>query len=205
MPEQLRVDWAKFFGPSPAAGGEAQAGKLIDIRISTPLLQLPNTVLDPGTADVGSPDATIRSLASRNLQRGIDARLPSGQDVARHFKKVRKLTEAQIWKDVPGGKGEAPLWFYCLREGEVLAQGLRLAGAGAQIVAQTFAAILEADKASFYVQQPDWKPHLGPEKGKFTVSDLVNFTLGTDLAQEDLDSLPDAEAPARAPAMEPAE
>ena len=55
------------------------------------------------------------------------------------------------------------------------------------------------------MQQPDWKPHLGPEKGKFTVSDLVNFTLGTNLAQEDLDSLPDAEAPARAPAMEPAE
>jgi hypothetical protein len=183
VPEELRIEWEAFFGPT------AQPGKLIDIRISTALLRLPNTVLDPGTADVGSADATTRSLASRNLQRGLDARLPSGQDVAKHFKTVPELTEAQIWKDVSGGEGPAPLWFYCLREAEALTGGLCLAGAGAQIVAQTFAAILEADKASYIVQEPDWKPTLGSVEDRFTVSDLVNFTLGANLGQEDLTAL----------------
>ena len=42
----------------------------------TPLLKLPNTVVDPDST------APHRSLASRNLQRGLDARLPSGQDIA---------------------------------------------------------------------------------------------------------------------------
>lgn len=179
VPPELRIDWEAFFGPT------AQAGKLIDIRISTALLRLPNTVLDPSTAHVGSADAATRSLAARNLQRGLDARLPSGQDVARHFGTVRKLTEAQIWNGVEGGEGPAPLWFYILREAEVLTGGQRLAGVGAQIVARTFAAILEADKASYVVQEPDWQPHLGPVAGRFTVSDLVNFTLGTNLGHEE--------------------
>jgi hypothetical protein len=184
VPENLRVDWKLFFGPEDVA----QESKLIDTRISTPLLLLPNTVIDPNTAAVGSPDERLRSLASRNLQRGIDARLPSGQDVAKAFK-VKKLSDEEVWANVPEGEGPAPLWFYCLREAEVLGEGLLLAGAGAQIVARTFAAILEADKASFIAQEPDWKPTLGPVEGKFTVSDLVNFTLGTNLGQEDLAAL----------------
>ena len=133
VPETLRVDWKAFFGPV------AQPGKQIDIKISTTLLRLPNTVIDPNTAAVGSPDERLRSLASRNLQRGLDAKLPSGQDVARAFKGVRELTDEEVWNDVPEGTGPAPLWFYCLREAEVLGDGRRLAGAGAQIVARTFA------------------------------------------------------------------
>ena len=196
VPESLRVDWKAFFGPA------AQPSKLVDTRISTALLRLPNSVIDPNTAAVGSPDEKLRSLAIRNLQRGIDAKLPSGQDVAGAFK-VQKLTDAQVWENVPEGRGPAPLWFYCLREAEVLGGSQRLAGAGAQVVARTFAAILEADKASYIVQQPDWKPTLpSSEPGKFTVSDLVNFSLGTNLGQEDLEAL-EALPGAPAPAPEP--
>ncbi|MDP2354754.1 MAG: heme peroxidase family protein [Beijerinckiaceae bacterium] len=172
----LRIEWAAFFGTS------AQPGKLVDIRLATPLLRLPDSVVGPGMPE------ERRSLVIRNLQRGIDARLPSGQSVAAHLRVSRRLTEEQIWKDVPGGEGPAPLWFYCLREAETLANGLLLAGAGARIVAHTFAAILEADKASYIVQMPDWTPTLGAN-GQFSFSDLINFTLGTELVSEDVDSL----------------
>jgi hypothetical protein len=191
VPAELRVDWAAFFGTA------AQASKLIDIRISTPLLVLPDTVVDPGS----SP--TRRSLASRNLQRGIDARLPSGQAAAAFFG-ARRLSEAQIWKDVDGGEGDAPLWFYCLREAEALADGMRLAGVGGRIVANTFAAILDADKASYPAQQPGWTPTLGRD-GTFTVADLVNFTLGTALEPEDVDALPGETRAAPVPEPVPAE
>ncbi len=192
IPEELRIDWDAFFGPT------AQPGKQIDIRIATPLLRLPNTVIDPAVSPVGSPEATVRSLASRNLQRGLDARLPSGQTVARHFRTSPRLTQDQVWKDIPGGEGETPLWFYCLREAEVLNGGFRLAGVGAQIVARTFAAILAADKASFIVRDPEWKPTLGTGD-TFTVSDLINFTLGTNIGSEDVDALPDRPDSAGAP------
>jgi hypothetical protein len=93
---------------------------------------------------------------------------------------------------VPGGRGQAPLWFYVLREAEQR-QGLMMDGVGAEIVARTFAALLEADKASFPIQDPKWKPWLGASKGRFSMSDLVNFTLrpAKPLGQESLKALPD--------------
>jgi hypothetical protein len=191
---ERRVDWQFFFGPPGGSGGPgAQASKLIDTRLSTNMLRLPDGVV-PST----TPEAH-RSLATRNLQRGIDAGLPSGQAVACKLVGLRdRLSERQIWGGndmggaaVPGGEGQAPLWFYILREAEVKAKGLRLAGAGAEIVARTFAALLYADPASQMNRDSYWKPTLG-SGGKFTMSDLVNFTEGTSIPSEDLDSLPDA-------------
>ncbi len=191
---ERRVDWQFFFGPAgsgPAAPG-AQASKLIDTRLSSNMLRLPDGVVPPTT-----PDAH-RSLATRNLQRGIDAGLPSGQAVACKLVGLRdRLSERQVWgandlgAAVPGGAGPAPLWFYILREAEVKAKGLRLAGAGAEIVARTFAGLLHADPAAQVNRDPHWKPTLGTG-GSFTMSDLVNFTEGTTIASEDLDALPDA-------------
>lgn len=186
QPPERRVDWSRFFGPTPAA----QDGKRIDTLLSTTMLFLPDGVVPPGT-----PDAH-RSLATRNLQRGQDAQLPSGQDVACALVPVtERLSEAQIWganaigKAVDGGEGPAPLWFYVLREAEVKSAGLRLAGAGAAIVARTFVALLAADPASQLNRDPDWTPSLGKGKG-FTMTDLVAFTEGVDIPSEDVNSLP---------------
>lgn len=185
VPSDLVVDWARFFGPT------AQTSKFIDTRISTVLLNLPDGVVPPGTS------AKDRSLATRNLQRGIDAHLPSGQDVADYLKIPSPLSEAEIWKNVGGGRGPAPLWFYILREAEVRAGGHRLAGAGAEIVARVFVAILLADRASFLAQKSDWTPTLpGKIKGHFTMTDLVNLTLGQNLGTEDVASLPGDKATA---------
>jgi len=183
VPKGLRVEWDRFFGQS------AQASKLIDTLLSRPLLRLPDTVVP--LADVPRDDPKgRRSLATRNLQRGLDARLPAGQTVTNHLQ-IPALNEAEIWKGVPGGDGLAPLWFYILREGELRAGGHRLAGAGAEIVARVFVALLLADHASFLVQDPQWKPTLpSSAPGRFTMSDMVNLTLGKNLASEDVATLP---------------
>jgi hypothetical protein len=180
VPASLQVDWAFFFGPT------GQAGKKIDTLISTTLLQLPTGVVPKDVAD------RHRSLATRNLQRGCDMRLPSGQTLALHLG-VAPLSEAEIWttKGQMVGSGPAPLWFYCLREAEVRTGGARLDGVGAAIVARTFVAIMLKDKASYMVQEPGFAPSLGKD-GRFTMTDLVNYTLGTTIASEDLSALPGA-------------
>jgi hypothetical protein len=76
-----------------------------------------------------------------------------------------------------------------LREGEVKAAGNRLAAVGAAIVARTFVALMLKDKASYLVQDPGFVPKLGTG-GRFTMTDMVNYTLGTTLVSEDLAALP---------------
>jgi hypothetical protein len=185
VPAGLVVDWAFFFGP----GGAPQLGqdsKKVDTLISTVLLKLPTGVVPQGDTLQGKK----RSLASRNLQRGIDMNLPSGQAVARYLG-IPELSEAEIWttNGAMVGSGPAPLWFYCLREGEVKTGGTRLDGVGAAIVARTFVALMLKDKASYLAQDPGFKPKLGTG-GRFTMTDMVNYTLGTALTGEDVSALP---------------
>lgn len=190
VPPQLQVDWSFFFGAGgPPSSG--QASKKVDTLISTVLLKLPMGVVPPDDTLVGKR----RSLASRNLQRGIDMNLPSGQAMACHLS-LSPLTEAEIWmsKGATVGSGPAPLWFYCLREGEVRAGGQRLAGVGAAIVARTFTALMMKDKASYMVQEPDFVPKLG-SGGRFRMTDLVNYTLSVNLVSEDVAALPGDDAP----------
>ena len=178
VPPNLLVDWSRFFGET------AQPSKFIDTRISTDLLQLPDGVVPPGTSPAE------RSLAVRNLQRGIDRGLPSGQAVATELG-VTPLNDGQIWSGVTGGSGPAPLWFYILREAEVSTGGQRLDGVGAQIVARVFRDILLADSESFLATEPTWTPTLPSAKlDTFTMTDLVNLTLGGQLVGEDVTKLP---------------
>jgi len=178
VPANLVVDWAFFFGP------DAQPGKLVDTKISTVLIRLPDGVVPPGTPD------ERRSLATRNLLRGEDAQLPSGQDVAARLG-LPVLSDRKLWSGVTGGKGPAPLWYYCLKEGEVRTKGLRLAGVGAEIVGRTILGLLHADHASYLYQHPRWAPTLPSKKaGRFTMSDLANLALGTTIDSEDVSRLP---------------
>jgi Animal haem peroxidase len=184
VPPELLVDWAFFFGDA------AQPSKKIDTLISTVLLKLPTGVVPKDEAN------RHRSLATRNLQRGMDMNLPSGQTMACHLR-IPPLSEAETWTSngVKVGSGPAPLWFYCLREGEVRTGGARLAGVGAAIVARTFVALMLKDKASYLVQEPGFAPKLG-SGGRFTMTDMVNYTLGSNLKSEELSALPGDDGPA---------
>ncbi len=181
VPPPLAVDWSAFFGIG------AQASKFIDTKISTVLLQLPTGVVSAETP------VHLRSLAVRNLQRGLALQLPSGQRVA-ELLGITPLAAEDLWANVPNGTGEAPLWFYILREAEVHAGGQRLAGVGAEIVGRVFQALLASDTKSFLSLSPAWTPTLPRASDRtFTMTDLVNLTLGTSIAGEDVSTLPGEE------------
>ena len=77
-------------------------------------------------------------------------------------------------------RGRWPLWFYVLAEAAVGTDGAHLGPVGGRIVAEVLIGLLAADPLSYLSVDPMWKPSLpaqGPE-GTFTLSDLVNFSLG---------------------------
>src|SRR5262249_41856895 len=124
------------------------------------------------------------SLALRNLLRGVQLGLPSGQDVARALG-VTPLRDDQILigkatgdpADAvsiiavsPSFAGKAPLWTYVLAEATATAfpvrdgqiQGpqrtpMRLGAVGGRIVAETFIALMLADRTSIFYQ-PGFRP-----------------------------------------------
>lgn len=184
---KLVVDWKHFFGETPpAADGRPiiQQSKKIDTKLSGPLLNLPHSVVPPVDP--------ARSLAERNLLRGLRLRLPAGETIA-DFLAIDRVPESVVWEDLPANAGLTPLWFYILKEAEVLHDGHHLGGVGAAIVAQTFANVLLADKGSYLNNVPKWTPDLAVG-GKFTMADLANFTLGTNIPNETFNVGPAAPA-----------
>jgi hypothetical protein len=100
------INWAAFFGPAPA-----QPSKLIDERLSSSLLNLPFSVVPPAPDEgqaIAERKPIVGSLATRNLQRGRDARLPSGQAIASCLG-ITTLSRAEVWDGVKGGYGDTPL------------------------------------------------------------------------------------------------
>lgn len=161
---RFAVDWSLFFGAN------AQRTNKIDSKLATPLLNLPFSVVDEENG--GGDGDPRRSLAVRNLQRGISFALPSGEAIA-DFYGIPPLTKAQVG-DVPGGEDGTPLWFYVLKEAEVLAKGERLAGVGARIASEVFVDLLRMDTASFLARDPGWTPTLeSKKKGHFGIEDLL--------------------------------
>jgi hypothetical protein len=70
---------------------------------------------------------------------------------------------------------ETPLWYYVLREAELLGGGgLNLGPVGGRIVGEVLIGLLQADPSSYVQQWPDWKPELGRD-GDFTMADLIAF------------------------------
>lgn len=81
-----------------------------------------------------------------------------------------------IDNDDLGLDGETPLWFYLLREAEVVAEGRGLGPTAARIVAEVLVGLLKGDPSWFLRQQPAWKPELpAAEGGRFTMLDLLRF------------------------------
>src|SRR3954465_2676501 len=106
-----------------------QRAKRIDSRLPAALIALPTQVSgsEPGT--------DYASLANRDLQRGQAVGLPSGEAVARRLG-VETLTSEQVGLAEHGWRAETPLWFYILKEADVLHDGDRLGPVGGRIVGE---------------------------------------------------------------------
>lgn len=163
------VDWQTFFKFDQT---NFRPNKKIDAKLSSPLFLLPGS---RGPAP-GLPDDGVQSLPSRNLMRHVNFGLPSGQAIARVMG-VQVLTPAQLADLASTGMDKnTPLWFYILKEAEVLENGLRLGPVGSRIVGEVFIGLLKADKDSFLVVNKNWKPTLpSATAGDFEITDLLKF------------------------------
>lgn len=161
-PEHV-IDWALLFDvPGRSA---AQRAKPIDGQLPESLVRLPGSIT--GVVEVSA----YRSLAARDLQRGMGTGLPSGESVARAVG-AKALTRQELalgdWRD------ETPLWLYILREAAVRGGGDHLGEVGGRIVAEVIVGIIRTNPESYLINDPSWRPTLpSHEPGTFKVRDLL--------------------------------
>ena len=150
IPSDLWIDWNYFFEiPGMNSPDDRNISRLIDSQISLPLYNLPPTI-------VARTEKAIIALAERNLLRGKRLGLPAGQDVAKAMG-VTPLTNAQLGLKQTGWNGKAPLWYYVLKEAEILNRGTKLGPVGGRIVAEVILGIMAADSQSYFNLKPGFQ------------------------------------------------
>lgn len=175
LPPQWGIDWSFFFGKLvtlPKGKKQIpQPSYRMDATLVDPLGALPEFARSGGLTP-------FASLAFRNLLRGHNMGLSSGQRVAEMMGAKKVLSDAQLWQqkadgDVVGAwpegtallaanakwlQGAAPLWFYILKEAEILHKGHHLGEVGSRIVAETIIGLTWFDHFSYLFQKPNWNP-----------------------------------------------
>lgn len=204
------IDWGRLIDVDVRPYGskaDADAGKVnsenfrrlqfayrIDTALVDPLKSLP-----PSVASKPS------SLALRNLLRGAEFGLPSGQEVARAFGET-PLADKDILigqgVDHPDAKlndivaatgekvfaGNCPLWTYVLAEamqhqtkvripvaGDKVITTPQLGPVGGRIVTEVFLGLMFADPYSYLSKEPHWTPH---GRKDYQLKDFVEYALG---------------------------
>ena len=188
VPDDLWIDWNYFFEiPGMSTPDDRNMSRKIDTQLSLPLSKLPPTVVAPTAG-------AITSLAERNLLRGKRLGLPAGQDVAVAMG-LKPLTNQQLGLTDPGWKGKAPLWFYVLKESELLG-GNRLGPVGGTIVAEVILGLMACDTTSYFTANPGFHPGAGYAMGHFLLwADAID-PRAFEVPEEEV---PEAEDPEEAP------
>jgi hypothetical protein len=136
---------------------------------TAPLFDLPLGAIashDPPTA-----------LPQRTLLRHLTWKLPSGQRVAQAIGATvlssQELSELRSFG--VGFERSTPLWYYVLKEAELMEQGLKLGPVGGRVVAEVLIGLLQSDPASFLAAQPGWQPTLQNPGAGFRMTDFLRF------------------------------
>jgi hypothetical protein len=165
VPPERTVDWTLQIDVE--AHAPAQRAKRIDSRLPGPLIALPTQI--SGSA----PGTDYASLANRDLQRGQAVGLASGEAIADRLA-VPALSTEQVGLAEHGWTGETPLWFYILKEADVLHDGEQLGPVGGRIVGEVLVGIIDADPESFRSVDSDWTPTLPARRdGAFGLADIL--------------------------------
>ncbi len=140
-------------------GRNVQRAARMDATMASDLLALPARV-----------DPEGRSLATRNMIRGQSFLLPSGESVARQMgrpeSEIEQVSDAARVAE-PELRGGTPLWYYILKEAELIGRenrdGTRLPGeglgpVGATLVAETIIGLIELDSRSWLGSNRNWRP-----------------------------------------------
>lgn len=167
LPGFWTLDWRRFV--DLPGGPAAQLTRRIDTKLAHALGKIP---AGPG---VENP------LALLNLRRGWRLELPSGQAVARAMG-ATPIPNAELGLP-PEFAHEAPLWYYILKEAEVVTDGRHLGPVGGRIVAEVFVGLAKGDPNSYFNQDPTWTPATATSKGplmaplgsSFELRDLLRF------------------------------
>jgi hypothetical protein len=170
IPADLVIVWKNILPVDP--NFPARPPRKIDTMLSMPLATLPGSVVPP-------PDPTIH-LAVRNTLRGKQVGLPSGQQVAKAMR-ATVLSNATLGLTGSGWGGEAPLWFYILKEAELLHGGEQLGPVGGRIMAETLVGLLQRDPNSYLYLDAAWKPAppIASTTGEFGFVDLLKYARAT--------------------------
>jgi Animal haem peroxidase len=195
---QWGVDW-NFFLPITQAPNLPQPSYRMDTQIAHPLGALPDKVVGAETLVPGFSDRVAQALPIRNLLRGLRLGLPGGEDVARAMgiaqdKRIEitpdtlktaldedfGITQNQVDAAAIDLRGRTPLWYYILKEAELL-DAAHLGAVGGRIVAETLIGLLAGDPLSFLSVQPNWEPVFPTRDPKsnetFTLCDLIAFAI----------------------------
>ena len=150
------VDWRRFFWRAGMRPVNANAAQKIDTRVTAGL-----------PTEIG-------------LLRAYAAKVPSGQCVADALGVPRLSSGALAGANAStvlraqGGVllERTPLWYYVLKEAEIVGHGERLGPLGSRLIADVLVNLLRADRGSI-LNTPGWRPTLGRRPGEFGMLDLL--------------------------------
>ena len=151
------VDWRYLFD---FGDEKVQHAKLIDTKLDSAFGNI---------SFIPSNDPWERNLAYRNLKRGQVYGLASGEHIAQRM----SITPIEV-PETKRMKG-TPLWYYILKEAEVLEEGQCLGPVGSTILAETFFTLLGFDNNSYLNIHPLWVPPFAKSDGTFDFVDLIKF------------------------------
>ena len=150
LKSELQIDWENFV-QFESQQPVRNLARRIDPLIAKGLFNL--------GFEEGPPGSILAHLAQRNLLRGFNLSIPTGQAIAKALgykplgqtELIDKEDNPQIRKALQtGGLIEAtPLWFYVLREAAVQTGGNSLGVVGSTIVAETLIGLVKLDPNSY--------------------------------------------------------
>jgi hypothetical protein len=161
----------------------------LDTVLAAELASLPECIKDDHGCFESRFSSPPFNLAQESLRRGYDCELATAQQLIRHLEAkipcVEKLSCCDLVVDDPEVAGvfaefdeletATPLWFYVLKEAEVLGGGQHLGPLGSRILMETIHAALCSSDHSI-LRTVNWRPVL-PRVGKhaFTMVDMILF------------------------------
>jgi len=201
-PKDRVIEWFRFF-EFPGHEQDLQVSRGIDTQISFGLGGLPDIVVGsppnslaernlkrgkalelPSGQDVaramGIPEEAIISSDNKQypFKVGTSFKLPDGKDDP----SVPPNLPPERVKQLEAAFGhQTPLWYYILKEAELICDGKCLGPVGGRIVAEVFIGLLLGDKTSFLNMEPNWRPRkplFGCRiDGKYAMPDLLTYAL----------------------------
>jgi hypothetical protein len=188
LPGSWAIDWRRFFDFTKYDIQTVKINKSrkIDTNIAHTFRQLQEFIL-------AFPQVPIpqQNLASRNLVRGRALSLLSGQEVVAQLTLAGKLNGKPVLTpekitdgphkgilEKPHFKDNTPLWYYILKEAEVIGEGNCLGTVGSYIVAETLVTLIQRSSISIF--DDIWNPEFSLIPGKnpadgFEMADLIKF------------------------------